>query len=424
MKKLSLGEWNTKLIYPLLMGFCSFITLLSNKTLRIVKTSGGKLFYQKPFLVAWVMTLSEVCAIFFFKIQRERTRKFEKTERTSEIINGEIIEQNEDKLLEVLPGNNKFLLFIKIIPVCVLDCVSILLLCIMRENKNSFYELDYKALLIIVTSIFIFFFLKFKMYWHHKFGTGLILIGIAIFTGVEIVITNISDDDDFLMCLILSVLIQLCTGIQETSEKYFIDKKYVSPFMMVAFEGLIGNAIISLLFIPLSHIECGDKKTTSFLHCNPYSNPQRAIEDILESILFVLRNKQYIIYLSALFVSYLLFNVFRILTNAKCSPTHRAIADILGYFLYWVARFNSFFEPTEMHKGPFWLIGGVSYVIIIVGVFVYLELIVIHICGFKDNTDEEIMMRGQSENQIMLESMMQDDPVGHIKEDEDELNIN
>ena len=62
--------------------------------------------------------------------------------------------------------------------------------------------------------------------------------------------------------------------------------------------------------------------------------------------------------------------------------------------------------------------------IIIVGVFVYLQLIVIHIRGFKDNTDKEIMMRGQSENQIMLESMMQDDPVGHIKEDEDELNIN
>ena len=138
MIRFSHGKWNTKLIYPLLMGFCSFITLLSNITLRIVPTSTEKFFYQKPFLVAWVMTLSEVCAIFFFKIQQKRTQKNTKQERTSEIINGEIIEQKENTLLEVLPGHNKFSLFIKIIPVCVLDCVSILLLCIMRENKNSF----------------------------------------------------------------------------------------------------------------------------------------------------------------------------------------------------------------------------------------------------------------------------------------------
>ena len=404
------------------MGFCSFITLLSNKTLRIVPTSTEKFFYQKPFLVAWVMTLSEVCAIFFFKIQQKRTQKNTKQERKSEIINGEIIEQKENTLLEVLPGHNKFSLFIKIIPVCVLDCVSILLLCIMRENKNSFYELDYKALLIIVTSIFSFFFLNFKMYWHHKFGTGLILIGISVFTGVEIYITTISNED--LLCLFLSVMIQICSGIQETSEKYLIDKKYVSPFMMVAFEGLIGNSIITMMFIPLSHISCGNKKTTTLLHCNPYSNNERVIEDILESVLFVIRNKQYIIFLSALFVSYLLFNIFRILTNSKCSPTHRAIADILGYFLFWVVRFNSFFKPTKMHEAPFWLIGGVCYVIIILGVFVYLELIVINICGFKDNTDEEIMMRGQTENQIMLESMIQNAPVGHIKEDESGQNIN
>ena len=77
-----------------------------------------------------------------------------------------------------------------------------------------------------------------------------------------------------------------------------------------------------------------------------------------------------------------------------------------------------------MHEAPFWLIGGVCYVIIILGVFVYLELIVINICGFKDNTDEEIMMRGQTENQIMLESMIQNAPVGHIKEDESVQNIN
>ena len=74
----------------------------------------------------------------------------------------------------------------------------------------------------------------------------------------------------------------------------------------MAFEGLIGNAIISIMFIPLSHITCGDiieinkenvkeEVKKKVLHCDSYSSRLKAIEDILESILFVLRNKQYLL---------------------------------------------------------------------------------------------------------------------------------
>ena len=435
MKNFTLGKWNTKLLYPLLMGFCSFLTLISNKLLRTVEYAPDKHFYQKPFLVAWVMTLSEVVSIFFFKIQMIRTQKIHKP-RESQVIDGKLIIEKEDKLLEVLPGKNKLNLFFKILPVCVLDCVSILLLCILRESINSFYELDYKALLIIVTSFFSYIFLKFKMYWHHKFGTALILAGIGVFTAFEIKATkedNSSSEkesdentNEFIFCCFISVIIQICGGLQESLEKYHIDKNYVSPFMIVAFEGLIGNAILSLMFIPLSHITCKDTtkidgKTikNKVLHCNSYSSKLSAIEDILESILFVLRNKQYLLLLFLLFVSYMLFNVFRILTNSKCSPTHRAIADILGYFLYWLVLFFDYFNPTPMHK-KYWMLGFICYLVIILGIFVYLELIIIHICGFKDNTDEEIILRGLSENQLMLNSILSDNPVGHLKED---LNI-
>ena len=78
-----------------MMGFCSFLTLISNKMLRTVETGTGKHFYQKPFLVAWVMTLSEVVSIFFFKIQMIRTQKIHKS-RESQVIDGELIIEKED----------------------------------------------------------------------------------------------------------------------------------------------------------------------------------------------------------------------------------------------------------------------------------------------------------------------------------------
>ena len=48
-------------------------------------------------------------------------------------------------------------------------------------------------------------------------------------------------------------IIQICTGIQETSEKYLIETKYVSPFMMVAFEGIVGFICTSIMLSLFIH---------------------------------------------------------------------------------------------------------------------------------------------------------------------------
>lgn len=98
----------------------------------------------------------------------------------------------------------------------------------------------------------------------------------------------------------------------------------------------------------------------------------------------------------------MMFNLFRVLTNFKCSPTHRGIADILGYFFYWMMRFIDFFEPTKMHSGMNLIFASVSYFLMIIGVLIYLELIIINVCGFQDDTDNEIIDRRSTENESTL----------------------
>ena len=87
--------------------------------------------------------------------------------------------------------------------------------------------------------------------------------------------------------------------------------------------------------------------------------------------------------LLALFISFFFFNIFRIQTNAQCSPTHRSIADILGYFLYWLIRFIEYLDPTDMHDTPYCFYGGLAYIVMIIGVHIYLELIILNICGIQ-----------------------------------------
>ena len=151
--------------------------------------------------------------------------------------------------LEILPGKRKLILLLKIIPVCLLDCVSLIILSILRESNSSFYELDYRALLIIVTTLLSVFFLKYQYYKHHMFGISLILIGIIIFTVIETKIKN-SQDEYFLFC---------CSLNNSNMYGYLIETKYVSPFMMVAFEGIVGFICTSIMFIPLNYIPCGEK---------------------------------------------------------------------------------------------------------------------------------------------------------------------
>ena len=409
IKLFGIGKLTSKLLFPLLMVLFSFLSLMSYKGLRnvyYINTSGAKThFYQKPFLVAWVMSLSELCAVFFFAIQRNRSRRKKNIDKDNQMTqyNNNLIEKDTigKNVLEIFPGKDKLSLFIKIIPICVLDCVSIIVLSILREGDNSFYELDYRGLLIIVTTCLSIKFLNYKYYWHHLLGIALIIIGIIIFTLCEAINSESGKGNNILLCSLLSILIQFCTGFQETTEKFLMDKNYVSPFIIVAIEGFFGNLFLSIAFIFLSKMKCGDETTKTYLHCNPYSNNSHVIEDILSSFQFVLRHKQFLWMLIALFVSFLMFNIFRVLTNSKCSPTHRGIADILGYFFFWMMRFIDFFEPTSMHSGTNLLFASISYLLMLIGVLIYLELIIVNVCGFEKDTDSGIINRASIENERM-----------------------
>ena len=115
---------DTKLIYPLLMGFFFFFFFLSYKALRTVtyfsnSQKKDRNFNQKPFLKAWILSLSEVFVGILFYIQMKRSV------RMNHAIGEDI--QIVSQSLEILPGKRKLILLLKIIPVCLLDCVSLII---------------------------------------------------------------------------------------------------------------------------------------------------------------------------------------------------------------------------------------------------------------------------------------------------------
>lgn len=153
--------WNSK--YTLLMGISSLFSLLSYKLLRGVyytypdNPNKHFRFNTKPFFIAWVMSLSESSVFIFYLIQRYRSDVISRDSARNQIY----VDKLALEKTEMLPGKNKLKLVMKIIPICLIDCSSIIILSILREGDYSFFEFDYRVLLIMITSIYSIFILPF-----------------------------------------------------------------------------------------------------------------------------------------------------------------------------------------------------------------------------------------------------------------------
>ena len=398
--------WNSK--YPLLMGISSLFSLLSYKLLRGVyytypdNPNKHFRFNTKPFFIAWVMSLSESSVFIFYLIQRYRSDVISRDSARNQIY----VDKLALEKTEMLPGKNKLKLVMKIIPICLIDCSSIIILSILREGDYSFFELDYRVLLIMITSIYSIFILHFKYYLHHFLSYALLLFGIIGYSIVEFIQIDLSKQSKgrIILFFCLMILLQLMNGFRECYEKYLMETHYVSPHMIVSLEGFAGFVIITLSFIPLSMIECPEVEDgEQLLHCNRYNNGLHVVENIVETIRFVGRNWNIFLGpLALLYFSFMFFNLFRILTNQHCSPIHRGFADIMGYFLYYLIGFVFYsigdsVLTSEMHNYPYFILGFIFYFFILVGTFIFLEVIIIKWFDLDKNTLNNIQAREFSE---------------------------
>ena len=385
---IGLGNTTKKMLYPLGMGICSFIILTSYKLLRNVPytSKGGetRYFHQKPFVIAWAMCMSEATCtlLFFFKGVREYNMNIDEKKEKIETQTDEIEKKEE---VEV-PKMSKIKTILMILPICFLDCSTLIILPILRETEVSFFELDYRALLILVTSGLSILILKYKFKKYSIAGIILTLGGIVIYTIIEIIVTGFSSKKSnyILLCILLMILVQLMTSLQECFEKYLMEIKKINPFLILSVEGVAGTILLTLSFVPLYFIKCPSKYE---LHCNSESSPNQSVEDILETLDFVLRRRRYLGFIGLLFAFFIPFNIFRVLTNKNFSPIHRGFADTFGFFLFWILQLCSLmFDPSEIHNFPYFIFGLICFIIIIFGICVFLNIIILRFSKLNDSS--------------------------------------
>ena len=90
------------------------------------------------------------------------------------------------------------------------------------------------------------------------------------------------------------------------------------------------------------------------------------------------------------------------ITNQRCSPAHRIIADCFSSFLSWIIHMLiPYFNNDDVYDSNIVInriIKGIGYVVIFIGLMIFLEFILINKWGMNKNTTFNIDRRGAEES--------------------------
>ena len=380
MKFISFGIFSKYLIIPFLVPIFYSVREIAFKALHNSDIA------KYPLLVSTVMFFREImCGILMFFSCWDRP-KFEEEHYlyNNELIHDTITEEE----YKYIPRSIKVYLlidlcaFIDFLGYTITSCF-----CAYPDIQNNNIHIETRIIPIFFMGILSWKFLKFSIYLHHivssvVIGCGFILISIDRFP--RIITLN-----PLLIFLIFTV-IKFIYSIKQIIDKILIDKKFISPFLLLFLQGCFGFFYCLISYGIAQFIRC----PSGINYCKE--------GEIFEKILafnIVFENSNNILFLSILFVSSIGLNVFLMLTKKYFTPTHRSLSDTLTAFVSWIILI---IVPgnTEWARNAMNIPG---YLLIFVGCLVFSEIIILHFCKLDRDTKEQITKRAATfvENEII-----------------------
>ena len=378
-----------KNIIPLILG-CVFCLLN-----RILNSAFGNYLLSNVILTNIFISLANTLIIIPYLVYKLISKKIDKnkkkedkdvnneiTKKESKNSNSTITDQedddkkleyiyNENDDIENVPGKLKFIILIALI--FFVNYYLFILTIDIKTNTWTMY--------IVFTSIFYYLIFKSKLYRHHYLCIGLILIfGIII----DIIEENLlKDANDKTASFCLSILRVILLSLNYVLIKYTMEKKYVSPYVLGMFIGII-NLLLFIIFGILDHF---------FIHI--YNNYIEYFQNFNASKLLVilgLMSTQLGLYTSLFFI------------DKNESPCHIFIVFVFGQFgyIFWNLRFIQ-----DGRK-----IAGIIILLALILFFslVFNEIIELRFLGFAYNTKRNITERGaiETDNTMLLNNNASD----------------
>ena len=213
-----------------------------------------------------------------------------------------------------------------------------------------------------------------SIYRHHRLALYLVILGcvlylISLFTDKQLCL-------DTGMIFFLSGTVINC--IQMVLEKSMIENKYLSVYKMLCYEGCVEFILNIFVYFIFATINKGD--SIYFLEI-PIQNWSECIKLI----------KKHIIIILLLFFHFLVnftIELSLMMTLFYLNSNFDYVAEIVSITFIWIMEII-----TTNFNGNYQVLNIIGYFIILLGAFIYNEIIILYFCGLERNTKKEIRIR-------------------------------
>lgn len=239
-----------------------------------------------------------------------------------------------------------------------------------------------KCMQMLLCYFLCYFVLGIKQFKHHKISLIILFIlSFFIFPMKGKIHLGINSDNRVnLPEFLIYILYYLLYCSMEVYEKYLMQYLFVPPYLVLFFKGIVLLVIFSIAWVILE-----------LIHYNILLNYSEMFRNIPILICFLF--------------SYLLYHILRIQTINKYSPSYRYVSDILSQLVIFIIDCISIKPKNDV---LLYILVSILYVMIILGMLVYQEVIVMHFWGMDENTTNIIKRRAEMDEKD-FENMIDDE---------------
>ena len=373
---ITIGSLNKRLLFPVFTGLTHVMIRMGNFILNEKEKE------NHPVILNCVMFFGEFLTIILFFIELYRSKSKNKPHK-----------KIQKKTIFKVCG---LLFLISVLEYCASFALKIV------RSKNTFLELIFKLIVMGLTAVLSTFILHMKYYVHHVIGFIIILIGLLAYGLLENYQTKLVEKKDDKVtkettsfteyCVLL--LIYSVSALFGNIEKYLMQVEYVSSYLVVAGEGFFGLIVSGFAFLFLKE-NCPDDY---YLHLCSENN-----YNYWENFLRYFKNSTTACGFTLYLVGVFWFDTFKMKTTQSYTPTHRSIGDNLSGIIFWIMQLtiNWFNSDSKKTTPAIIVFQGISYLIMSLGIMLFLELIIVNVCEMNRNTVDSINRRVYKENEQM-----------------------
>lgn len=190
-------------------------------------------------------------------------------------------------------------------------------------DKSANIQIEIKAFKLLFDSILCYYIVHYQIHNHHYLSIVTLLIGISIVTSEEIV----NEQCDIFIPFILfghSLILTICDCI----EKVIMEKKFMSPTLILFFRGLFGSSMVIRGIVISQFVSCvGD---VIYL-----------CEKIVVSISMMFESRLPL-YFAIYFFSGPAYNLFAILTKKDYTPAYMSVGDYFCTIIWKIVSYPDY----------------------------------------------------------------------------------